>query len=90
MSARMLAATGRPAARTPPADPVLHIDWTACDGRGLCTELLPDLLQRDDWGYPHAQAQVDGTNVPVPAHLGKSAAAAVALCPRQALQLREP
>ena len=21
----------------------LHIDWTRCDGRGLCTELLPEL-----------------------------------------------
>ncbi|WP_223843187.1 ferredoxin [Amycolatopsis methanolica] len=30
----------------------LHIDWTACDGRGLCTELLPELLDRDPWGYP--------------------------------------
>ena len=26
----------------------LHIDWTACDGRGLCAELLPDLLTEDD------------------------------------------
>jgi ferredoxin len=28
----------------------LHIDWTGCDGRGLCTELLPELLDRDEWG----------------------------------------
>ncbi|MGI9124601.1 MAG: ferredoxin, partial [Mycobacterium sp.] len=28
----------------------LHIDWTRCDGRGLCTELLPDVLDRDEWG----------------------------------------
>ncbi len=28
------------------------IDWTTCDGRGLCTELPPELLDRDDWGYP--------------------------------------
>lgn len=31
---------------------ILHIDWTKCDGRGLCTELLPTVLGRDDWGYP--------------------------------------
>jgi ferredoxin len=55
VSARILAATGRRAAAGRSADPVLHIDWTACDGRGLCTELLPDLLQRDDWGYPLAR-----------------------------------
>jgi hypothetical protein len=30
----------------------LHIDWTKCDGRGLCTELLPDLLGRDGCGQP--------------------------------------
>ncbi len=33
----------------------LHIDWTACDGRGLCAELLPELLTEDDWGYPVAR-----------------------------------
>jgi ferredoxin len=26
----------------------LHVDWTACDGRGLCAELLPELLAEDD------------------------------------------
>lgn len=25
----------------------LHIDWTACDGRGLCAGLLPELLLSD-------------------------------------------
>jgi ferredoxin len=30
----------------------LHIDWTACDGRGLCAELLPEQIGEDDWGYP--------------------------------------
>ena len=33
----------------------LHIDWTACDGRGLCSELLPEILTEDDWGYPLAR-----------------------------------
>jgi ferredoxin len=26
----------------------LHVDWTACDGRGLCAELLPELLVEDE------------------------------------------
>lgn len=30
----------------------LHIDWTRCDGHGSCADLLPDLLTRDDWGFP--------------------------------------
>ncbi len=40
----------------------LHIDWTRCDGRGLCTELLPGVLSRDDWGYPLAR---DGSREPL-------------------------
>ncbi|MCK9878310.1 ferredoxin [Frankia sp. Ag45/Mut15] len=28
----------------------LWIDWTACDGRGWCTELLPELLDSDPDG----------------------------------------
>lgn len=30
----------------------LHVDWTRCDGHGLCAELLPEMLDRDEWGYP--------------------------------------
>ena len=47
-----------PPQRTPSR---LHIDWTRCDGRGLCTELLPGVLGRDDWGYPLAR---DGSREP--------------------------
>jgi ferredoxin len=64
---------------------LLHIDWTACDGRGLCTELLPELLQRDEWGYPLSLGY--GSNVPVPGALMDAAQDAVALCPRQALRM---
>ena len=30
----------------------LRVDFIACDGRGLCAELLPELISLDDWGYP--------------------------------------
>jgi ferredoxin len=30
----------------------LTIDWTRCDGHGLCMALAPDAITRDDWGYP--------------------------------------
>lgn len=63
----------------------LHIDWTACDGRGLCTELLSELLERDEWGYPRALGY--GSNIPVPSELHGEAQHAVALCPRGALRL---
>lgn len=83
MSARRLAATGQPTGASGHA--VLHIDWTACDGRGLCTELLPELLRRDEWGYPLALGY--GSDVPIPAGLEGAADDAVALCPRLALSL---
>jgi ferredoxin len=64
---------------------LLHIDWTACDGRGLCTELLPEILDRDEWGYP---APRDGSRDPtVPDELAADARVAVAQCPRLALRL---
>jgi ferredoxin len=63
----------------------LHIDWTRCDGRGLCTELLPELLDRDEWGYPLARDQSREPEIPPEAT--KFAKAAVKRCPRLALSL---
>jgi ferredoxin len=65
----------------------LHLDWTACDGHGLCTELLPELLDRDDWGYPVARADRTTRDLPVPEQLTAHARRAVASCPRLALAL---
>jgi ferredoxin len=63
----------------------LHIDWTACDGRGLCAELLPEIFDRDEWGYPLSR---DGSREPVvPDDLMGYARRAVAACPRLALRL---
>jgi len=63
----------------------LHIDWTRCDGRGLCAELIPGLLTRDEWGYPRV---VDGSREPViTEEMTDAARAAVARCPRLALTL---
>lgn len=61
--------------------PALHIDWTACEGRGLCIELLPELLSADDWGYPVI------TPGPVPAELRARARQTVTACPTLALRL---
>ena len=30
----------------------LVVNPIACDGHGLCAELLPELVRLDDWGYP--------------------------------------
>jgi ferredoxin len=65
----------------------LHIDWTGCEGRGLCTELLPEMLARDPWGFPLAH---DGAREPqIHPDLKTHAERAVRLCPRLALRLRE-
>lgn len=68
----------------------LHIDWTRCDGRGLCTELLSDLLTRDDWGYPQARtADLNiRSDLPISERRLEAAEEAVALCPLLALTLR--
>jgi ferredoxin len=64
-----------------PAPAELTVDWTACDGRGGCTELLPELLDRDDWGYPILRSTT------VPAALTRHARQAVRDCPTAALRL---
>lgn len=58
----------------------LRVDWPACRGRGLCHEVLPELVDLDEWGYP----VVTG---PVPAELVEEAREAVRVCPQLALRL---
>jgi ferredoxin len=64
----------------------LHIDWLRCEGRGTCAELLPEVLYRDEWGYPLAREK----EPEIPAGLERHARRAVRDCPRLALRLREP
>lgn len=64
----------------------LHVDWTRCDGHGSCTELLPELLVRDEWGFPLSRT---GDHDPtVPRQLDDLARRAVSACPLQALRLQ--
>jgi ferredoxin len=58
----------------------LRVDWPACTARGLCHELLPEVVALDEWGYP----LVTG---PVTEELLGEARAAVRACPRLALRL---
>ncbi|MBO2454667.1 ferredoxin [Actinomadura barringtoniae] len=60
----------------------LEIDRIACDGAGLCAELLPELIELDEWGYPIMN------DPQVPDELRSPAREAVALCPRLALYRR--
>lgn len=63
----------------------LLIDWTRCEGRGLCAELLPEVLTTDDWGYPLSIRE--DRSLAVPAHARRYAEEAVKECPRLALRL---
>lgn len=58
----------------------LRVDWPDCRARGLCAELLPEVLVLDEWGYPVVLG-------PVQAHQIDLAREAVAACPRRALHL---
>ena len=60
----------------------LQVDRIRCDGRGLCAELLPELIRLDDWGYPILRPG------PVPEHLLPLAQQAVEDCPLLAIALR--
>jgi ferredoxin len=59
----------------------LSIDRITCDGRGMCAELLPELLDLDDWGYPIVRA------AEVPPDLEDLARRAVEACPVLAFRL---
>jgi ferredoxin len=59
----------------------LVVDPVACDGRGLCAELVPELVRLDEWGYPIVSRD------PVPWALERHVARAVAACPLLALRL---
>ena len=61
---------------------VLAIDPIACDGHGVCAELLPEWIRLDDWGYPIINAGV------IPPELVDRARWAVSNCPALALSLR--
>ncbi len=59
----------------------LEVDWTRCDGHGLCRVLLPERVTVDEWGFPVVhRPDVTGPDVP-------DARRAVAACPALALRL---
>ena len=60
----------------------LHVDPISCDGHGLCADLLPELIELDDWGYPVVRRRE------VPLELVAMARRAAAACPKLALTLR--
>jgi ferredoxin len=72
-------AHGRPLA---PGEARLEVDRIACDGYGMCAELLPEIVELDDWGYPIVQSLL-------PKQLLPMARRAVDVCPVLALRIRQ-
>lgn len=60
----------------------VRVDWPVCQARGLCHEVLPDLIDLDEWGYPLVRG-------PVTDDLLAEAREAVRVCPQAALRLVE-
>ena len=60
----------------------VHVDWTRCDGHGLCAELLPEVLGRDEWGFPLPRGSLELDPALVP-HADR----AVRSCPLSALKV---
>jgi ferredoxin len=61
----------------------LSVDWTRCDGHGLCAALLPDAIVRDEWGFPIVRAgAVDASDE-------ADVRRVVAACPALALHLEQ-
>ena len=59
----------------------LRVNPITCEAHGLCAELLPELIRRDEWGYPIVEQPE------VPPELRPLARKAAAACPTLALLL---
>lgn len=59
----------------------LTVDWSRCDGHGVCALVVPDLLRLDADGFPII------SKTSVPDWLEEDARHAVAMCPALALRL---
>jgi ferredoxin len=66
----------------PHAEQRLVVDPIACEGHGICAELLREWITLDDWGYPVIRDE------PLPPEVAGRARWAVANCPALALKLR--
>ena len=65
-----------------PGEIRLEVDRIACDGYGMCAELLPELVALDDWGYPIVHSTIPKKLLPM-------ARRAVDVCPVLALRIRQ-
>jgi ferredoxin len=63
----------------------LVLDPIRCDGRGMCHDVAPHLIELDEWGYPLLPG--GGLRAPITRADRRSAEDAVHACPVLALHL---
>jgi ferredoxin len=61
----------------------LRLNPIACEAHGLCAELLPEMIELDEWGYPVLDER------PIPEALLEHARRAAAACPTLALLVEQ-
>lgn len=61
-------------------DVTVSVDWTRCDGHGLCALMAPETVTLDEWGFPVVARPRDDTDV-------RRARAAARACPALALRV---
>ncbi|GAB3276276.1 NADH-quinone oxidoreductase subunit NuoF family protein [Actinocorallia lasiicapitis] len=61
----------------------LEVDWSRCEGHGVCAYVVPEVIRLDRNGFPVIS---DG---PLPAWLERDVRKAVAMCPALALRRQE-
>jgi ferredoxin len=59
----------------------LVVDPVACDGAGVCAELLPERIRLDPWGFPILDPEAISAELLDHAHRAETS------CPRLALTL---
>lgn len=60
----------------------IYINPIACEGHGICAELLPELIELDEWGFPILRSKEVSTSL-----LGH-ARRAERLCPTLAILIK--
>ncbi|MEU8265638.1 NADH-ubiquinone oxidoreductase-F iron-sulfur binding region domain-containing protein [Sphaerisporangium sp. NPDC049002] len=63
------------------AEAQLILDWARCEGHGLCSLVIPELIRLDQHGYPVV------STASVPGRLEGDARRAIEMCPALALRL---
>jgi ferredoxin len=60
---------------------LIEVDWTRCDGHGLCAALVPEVVTLDEWGFPIVAG--GGLDAEAEVHARRAALA----CPALALRV---